>query len=92
MLNLEELRNYLKIDYDYEDEFLKELLNISEAYIQSCCGDSYRNNERLLKLAQLAQRKLITDMYSNRNTTIDNKSKRDVMITTIFDLLANAGD
>lgn len=92
MLNLEELKNYLKIDYDYEDEFLKELLDISEAYIQSCCTDSYKNNERLLKLATLAQRKLVADMYSNRNTTIDNKSKRDTMITTIFDLLANTGD
>lgn len=89
---LEEVKEYLWIDTNEHDTYIQELITMSEIYTDSCVGVGYRNNENLVRLSEIAKKKLIYDMYENRSSYIEDRSKRDIIVTTIFDKLANAGD
>lgn len=86
---LSEIKNYLRIDYDEDDEILKNLIEVSETYIESCVGTSYKTDEKAKKLSDLLQKKIIADMFENRGTEIANSTKKDIMVTTILDKLSN---
>ena len=88
-MSLDEIKQYLRIDYDEEDVYISSLIEISDVYIESCVGDVYKNDEKALKLAILLQKKLVYDMYENRNTEITIKTKKDTIVTTILDKLSN---
>lgn len=91
IVDLKQVREYLKIDYNDEDNYLMELIQISEIYIDSCVGEGYKKSNKMLKLAKLLQLKLINDMYENRSTTIAN-DKQDRISASILDILAMCGD
>lgn len=88
-LTLIDVKNYLKIDYDDDDSILTNLITISEEYIESCVGSSYKSDEKAIKLSNLLQQKLIYDMYEQRGTEIANNTKKDNIVTTILDKLSN---
>ena len=92
MATLEDVKNYLKIDYLDEDQYLQMIMEVSQIYIDKCCGEAYKSNEKMIKLASLAQLKLINDLYENRSTFIDNNIKSDYTISTIFALLSLEGE
>nr|DAT48100.1 MAG TPA: hypothetical protein [Caudoviricetes sp.] len=89
MNNLEEIKSYLRIDFDDEDDFLEELLLATENYIDECVGTEYKNNARGLKLAKLLQKKYVSDLYENRSNDASEKTKRDIITNTILDILAS---
>lgn len=86
---LAELKQFLKIDYDEEDYYLSELIDISQIYIDSMVGEDYKTDEKAIKLANLLQKKLVSDMYENRGTEIANNTKQDRIVTSILDKLSN---
>lgn len=88
-MTLEDIKKYLKIDYDDDDDILSELLVISSEYIDLCVGTDYKSDERALKLCALLQRKLISDMYEQRGTEVPSNTKKDIIVTTILDKLSN---
>lgn len=88
-MTLNDVKTYLRIDYDEEDDFLSELLIVSEEYINSCVGSGYKSDEKAIKLADLLQKKFIYDMYEKRGTEIANNTKKDTIVTTILDKLSN---
>lgn len=88
-MTLEEIKAYLRIDYEDDDDILSELLIVSEEYINSCVGIGYKSDEKAMKLAKLLQKKLIYDMYEKRGTEIANNTKKDTIVTTILDKLSN---
>lgn len=88
-MDLEEIKNYLRIDYEEDDVILTELIAISEEYINSCVGTGYKNDVKAMRLANLLQKKLIHDMYENRGTEISNSTRTDTIVTTILDKLSN---
>lgn len=88
-MTLEEVKDYLKIDYDDEDSYLTELIDISLVYIDSMVGESYKTDEKAVKLSTLLQKKLMSDMYENRGTEIASNSKQDKIVTSILDKLSN---
>lgn len=87
-MTLEEVKSYLRIDYEEDDILLSSLIEISEEYIDSCVGTAYKTHEKAIKLANLLQKKLIADMFENRGTEISNSTK-DTIVTTILDKLSN---
>lgn len=89
---LEEVKKYLRIDYEEDDDILSELIIVSEEYIDSCVGTAYKSDEKAIKLANLLQKKLIADMFENRGTEISNSTKRDIMVTSILDKLSLIGE
>lgn len=90
-MTLEEAKLYLKIDDYYEDDlYIQTLIETTQIYIDSCVGEVYKNDVKLVKLATLVQYKLISELYDNRSF-IDNV-KSDKIVETIFMKLSNAGD
>ncbi|MGG7142480.1 head-tail connector protein [Clostridium nigeriense] len=88
-MELDEVKKYLKIDYYDDDDVLYNLIIVSENYIESCVGTSYKRDEKANKLADLLQKKIIHDMYENRGTEVPNNTKKDAIVTTILDKLSN---
>jgi len=87
-MTLEEAKSYLHIDYSDEDTFIQTLLITSENYIDSMVGEGYKSEDKAVNLAKLLQYKLIADMYENRSTNIEDKSKQDRIVTSILDKLS----
>lgn len=90
-MTLKEVKNYLRIDEDYteEDEYLENLNEEIEIYIDSCVGEDYKKDDKLVKLSNLLKKKLISDTYENRSAFIEDKYKRDMIVSTILDKLSN---
>lgn len=91
-LTLEEIKNYLHVDYEDDDKLLEQLINISEIYIDSMVGEGYKADEKAIQLSNLLKYKLISDMYENRGTEIPNNTKKDIIVTSILDKLSLYGD
>ena len=88
-MTLEDVKTYLRIDYEEDDNLLDSLIEVSEEYIDSCVGTAYKSDEKAIKLANLLQTKLISNMFENRGTEISNSTKKDNIVTTILDKLSN---
>lgn len=88
-MQLDEIKEYLRIDSDDENNYLQELIETSEAYIDGMVGENYKLNEKAVKLSTILRKKLIADMYENRTTTIDGK--RDIIVDSILDKLSLTG-
>lgn len=89
MITLEQARNYLRIDYDAEDTYIQTLIDISLIYIDFMVGEEYKIDEKAVRLADLLQLKLISDMYEQRSTEIQDNMKIDRITNSILDKLSN---
>ena len=99
-ITLQEAKEYLRVGYDDDNDYITELIEISEAYIDGCVCTAYREKnkysceeeyKRGCRLATLLQKKIISDMYDIRGTTVSNNTKQDNITKTILDKLANVG-
>lgn len=88
-ITLEQAKNYLKVDYTEDDGDIEDYIEASEIYIDSMVGEAYKIDEKAVKLAELLQKKLISDMYENRSTEIPQNTKQDRIVTSILDKLSN---
>lgn len=91
-MDLNRVKNHLRVDFEDDDTYIDDLIKISDIYIESCVGSAYKNDVKAMKLAELLQLKLIQDMYDNRGTEILNKTKKDKIVDTILDKLSSLGD
>lgn len=87
-MTINEAKMYLHEDSDFEDEFIYELIETSQLYIDSMVGESYKTDPKAVKLAQLVQKKLMADMYDQRSTEIASASKKSIIVTSILDKLS----
>jgi uncharacterized phage protein (predicted DNA packaging) len=100
ILTLKEAKSYLRVNYDEDDKEIEALILTAEAYMDSCVGTAYKDpanyesNEEYEKgrrIAALLQKKIVSDMYEVRATTISSSTKTDNITKTILDKLANVG-
>lgn len=84
-MTLEEAKNYLRIDFTEDDTFIQTLIDTSQIYIDECVGETYKNSPNLVKLAIVAQYKIIDALYNNKNMY---EIKKDRIVETIFTRLA----
>jgi len=87
-MDLETIKNYLKIDGNDDDLYVQDLLTNSQIYIDSMVGEDYKTDDKAVKLATLLQQKLIADMYDNRGTEIPTTTKTDRIVNSILDKLS----
>lgn len=87
-MTLQEMKNYLRIDHYEEDNMIQDLIQIAIIYIDECCGTEYKSIENKNKLADILIKKLVADMYSNREAITDKKIQQDRRVTTILELLS----
>lgn len=88
-MDLDRVKQHLRVDYEDDDVYINNLIDVSGIYIESCVGEQYKTDIKAVKLADLLQLKLIQDMYDNRGTEVANKTKKDIIVTTILDKLSN---
>ena len=50
ILTLEETKKYLKVDYDDEDEEIKDLIQAAEIYLKQATGKEFDSTNPLAKL------------------------------------------
>lgn len=86
-MTLQEIKNYLKIDFEDDDELLEEIIEVSGLYIDEMVGEGYKTDEKGLKLANLLQKKFGSDMYENRSAITTNLN-RDRIADSILTRLA----
>ncbi|WP_160684696.1 head-tail connector protein [Clostridium sp. C2-6-12] len=91
-MTLEEAKNYLRIDDTFDDNYIQSIIDTTQIYIDSCVGEAYKTDEKLVKLATLVQYKLINDLYDSKSSYVQNNMVRDRIVETIFEKLSNAGD
>lgn len=84
---LEEIKQFLRVDYDDDDNMLSEMILVSEAYIDKMVGTNYKSDKKAIKLAELLQKKLIYEMYRNRSMGAIDKIQ-DPIVTSILDTLS----
>jgi len=85
---LEDIKSYLHIDYEDDDVYLNELIEVSQIYIDSMVTADYKVDEKAVKLATLLQKKLCSDLYENRGTEIASNTKKDIIVISILDKLS----
>lgn len=88
-MGINDIKDYLRVDTNYEDNYIIELIEISDIYIESMVGDAYKIDEKAVKLSNLLRKKLILSMYENRGTEIPANTKKDIIVTSILDKLSN---
>lgn len=91
-MTLEEVKNYLRIDDNFDDIYIQSLIDTTQIYIDECVGENYKNYEKLVKLATLVQFKLISDLYDSKSSYVQNNMVRDRIVETIFEKLSNADE
>lgn len=89
MITLDQTKMYLKTDDTYEDDLISGLIQTSATFIDSMVGIAYKADEKAIKLADLLQLKLVSDMYVQRGTSVTNSTKQDKIVTSILDKLSN---
>ncbi len=99
-LTLEEVKAYLRVGYDEDDAEISQLIEVANAYIDSCVGKAYKKRanygsdedyKKGLNLSALIQKKIIKDMYDERGQTVSNNTKNSNIVITILDTLSNVG-
>lgn len=91
MVNLDQAKEYLRLDTEDEDVYIQSLIDTSLIYIDSMVGEEYKEDEKAVKLADLLQLKLICDMYENRGTEVPKNTQSDRITTSILDKISNYG-
>jgi uncharacterized phage protein (predicted DNA packaging) len=69
---LNELKQYLRIDWDDEDSFLTSLLEIAKDYIEKATGKRFNENNPKHKLAAFLY---CSHQYENRNPVVPQNTK-----------------
>ncbi|KOA90869.1 head-tail connector protein [Clostridium botulinum] len=93
MISLEEIKEYLRVDYEDDDKLIENLIGEAQVYIDTCAGTRYKGTIRE-KLADTLLRKIVKDLYDDKGVYIDSKKSKgyDRISTTILDILSNCGD
>ena len=83
-MTLEEIKNYLSIYDDMEDDYIQELIDFSEDYVDSLCGEFYKLNSRGIRLSNILRKKIIADLYENKGTGCSIQYKKDVIADSLI--------
>lgn len=75
MLTLDEVKEYLKIDYDDEDILLIALIKAAEAYLFNASGKKFDEENELAKLYQMI---LVNEWFKDRGLMISSSKKLNV--------------
>lgn len=74
IVTLEEIKNYLRVDYEDDDIFITTLIETAEEYLYNATGNRYSSTN---KLAVLYCKTLVYEWYKDRNLML-TQSKKEV--------------
>lgn len=88
MTTLEQAKNYMRVDCMDDDEFILQLIEISQIYIDSLVGEDYKKDSNYIRLADLLQLLIMSDMYDSRSLVV-NTGDMNKIAHSILDKLSN---
>lgn len=68
-MDLEDVKNYLKVDYNEDDDLIKRCTTAAIAYLENATGVIYHDNEAG-SLEEILVLQLIADMYEKREPSV----------------------
>ena len=78
ILTLEDIKTYLRVDYEDDDNLITALILASEEYLFNATGIKYTKESNI---AALYCKILIYDWYTNRQLATDKKISNQVRFT-----------
>jgi len=77
ILNLTEVKSFLRVDFNDDDKFITGLIDVAEQMIKEQTGVSFRYNDRVYKLAMM---QAVAHFYDKRES-FSEKSQVSVPYT-----------
>jgi uncharacterized phage protein (predicted DNA packaging) len=71
-MNLDQIKNYLHVDFDDDDEYINLLIDVAKEYIVDSVG-KYDDTIARHKLLML---NIVSTLYENRQFTIDKSNEK----------------
>lgn len=90
-MTLAEMKSYLKVDFDDDDNFITLLMDVAREYITDAIGEC---NEEIARV-KLLMRVIVAELYEKRSMTFDMNStnqKVQYVIRSIINQLSFGDD
>ena len=85
MLNLDKVKNYLKVDFDDDDAIIETYIIATEKFLKTLCEkDEFEEDKQ--ELAEIYMLAVISELYNSRNLTVDKAEQR---VRTIMQSILN---
>ena len=85
MLNLDKVKNYLKVDYADDDAIIETYIIATEKFLKTLCEkDEFEEDKQ--ELAEIYMLAVINELYNSRNLTVDKAEQR---VRTIMQSILN---
>ena len=91
-ITLESVKNYLRIDADYDDSLITQCIAAARAHMDGAVDNfdaRYSNNDKFAALADQIMCTLITEMYTNRDARSDNRQSLPYIVRSMITQLQN---
>ena len=91
MMTLAEMKSYLKVDYNDDDNEITLMMNVAREYITDAIGEC----DETIARVQLLMRVIVGELYENRSMTFDMNStnqKVQYVIRSIINQLSFGDD
>lgn len=91
-ITLDDAKNYLRIDYDYDDYFILQCVASATSYMKNAVSDFetlYAGDTSFAKTADQAEMALISEMYNNRDARNDSRSNYSYIVRSMIAQLQN---
>ena len=85
MLNLNKVKNYLKVDYTDDDVIIETYIIATEKFLKKLCGKNEFQEDKQ-ELAEIYMLAMISELYNSRNLTVDKAEQR---VRTIMQSILN---
>ena len=85
MLNLDKVKNYLKVDYADDDVIIETYIIATEKFLKTLCEkDEFEEDKQ--ELAEIYMLAMLNELYNSRNLTVDKAEQR---VRTIMQSILN---
>ena len=85
MLNLDKVKNYLKVDFDDDDAIIETYIIATEKFLKKLCEKNEFEEDKQ-ELAEIYMLAMINELYNSRNLTVDKAEQR---VRTIMQSVLN---
>ena len=85
MLNLDKVKNYLKVDFDDDDIIIETYIIATEKFLKKLCEKNEFEEDKQ-ELAEIYMLAMLNELYNSRNLTVDKAEQR---VRTIMQSILN---
>lgn len=94
LLTLEEVKQFLRIDFEDDDDYINSLITTTRVYIEQCVGTFWKDYTDGIAIFKILSKKLIFNLYENRDrdviasekSTIENKNSVYTNMITLLSI------